>query len=142
MANLTTTSYFSIEKADRNADGTMTVYGKATDDSLDIDQQICDGDWLKRAMPAWFKSGGNIREQHSQIAAGVAKEYEAKADGHYIGVLVVDPVSVKKVDAGVLKGFSVGIKNPRVVRDSKAANGRIIDGQIVEISLVDRPCQP
>jgi hypothetical protein len=61
MANLTTTSYFSIEKADRNADGTMTVYGKATDDSLDIDQQICDGDWLKRAMPAWFKSGGNIR---------------------------------------------------------------------------------
>jgi len=142
MANLTTTSYFSIEKADRNADGTMTVYGKATDDSLDIDQQICDGDWLKRAMPAWFKSGGNIREQHSQIAAGVAKEYEAKADGHYIGVLVVDPVSVKKVDAGVLKGFSVGIKNPRVVRDSKAANGRIVDGQIVEISLVDRPANP
>jgi len=142
MANLTTTSYFSIEKADRNADGTMTVYGKATDDSLDIDQQICDGDWLKRAMPAWFKSGGNIREQHSNIAAGVAKEYEAKADGHYIGVLVVDPVSVKKVDAGVLKGFSVGIKNPRVVRDSKAANGRIIDGQIVEVSLVDRPANP
>ena len=141
-SNLTTTSYFSIEKADRNSDGTMTVYGKATDDSLDIDQQICDGDWLKRAMPAWFKSGGNIREQHSQIAAGVAKEYEAKADGHYIGVLVVDPVSVKKVDAGVLKGFSVGIKNPRVVRDSKAANGRIVDGQIVEISLVDRPANP
>jgi hypothetical protein len=142
MANLTTTSYFSIEKADRNADGTMTVYGKATDDSLDIDQQICDGDWLKRAMPAWFKSGGNIREQHSNIAAGVAKEYEAKADGHYIGVLVVDPVSVKKVDAGVLKGFSVGIKNPRVVRDNKAANGRIVDGQIVEVSLVDRPANP
>lgn len=141
-SNLTTTSYFSIEKADRNADGTMTVYGKATDDSLDIDQQICDGDWLKRAMPAWFKSGGNIREQHSNIAAGVAKEYEAKADGHYIGVLVVDPVSVKKVDAGVLKGFSVGIKNPRVVRDTKAANGRIIDGQIVEVSLVDRPANP
>lgn len=142
MSNLTTTSYFSIEKADRNADGTMTVYGKATDDSLDIDQQICDGDWLKRAMPAWFKSGGNIREQHSNIAAGVAKEYEQKADGHYIGVLVVDPVSVKKVDAGVLKGFSIGIKNPRVVRDTKAANGRIIDGQIVEVSLVDRPANP
>jgi len=141
-SNLTTTSYFSIEKADRNPDGTMTVYGKATDDSIDIDQQICDGDWLKRAMPAWFKSGGNIREQHSNIAAGVAKEYEAKADGHYIGVLVVDPVSVKKVDAGVLKGFSVGIKNPRVVRDAKAANGRIIDGQIVEVSLVDRPANP
>jgi hypothetical protein len=93
-------------------------------------------------MPEWFKSGGNIREQHSQIAAGVAKEYEKKADGHFISVLVVDPVSVKKVDTGVLKGFSIGIKSPRVVRDTKAVNGRIIDGQIVEVSLVDRPANP
>jgi len=137
-----TTSYFSIEKADRQPDGTLMVYGKATDDSVDIDQQICDAAWLDRAMPAWFKSGGNIREQHSSIAAGVAKEYEAKADGHYIMAHVVDPVSVKKVDAGVLRGFSIGIKSPRVVRDNKAANGRIIDGQIVEVSLVDRPANP
>ncbi len=141
MTNLTT-SFFAIEKADRNSDGTLTVYGKATDDSLDIDQQICDADWLDRAMPHWFKSGGNIREQHSNIAAGVAKEYEIKKDGHYITALVVDPVSVKKVDSGVLKGFSIGIKNPRVVRDHKAANGRIVDGQIVEVSLVDRPANP
>tara|TARA_R110000822_G_scaffold209069_7_gene344814 strand:- start:59 stop:1483 length:1425 start_codon:yes stop_codon:yes gene_type:complete len=142
MALELTTSYFGIEKADRHADGTMTVYGKATDDSLDIDKQICDGDWLDRAMPHWFKSGGNIREQHSNIAAGVAKNYELKADGHYITALVVDPVSVKKVENGVLRGFSIGIKNPRVVQDSKAANGRIIDGQIVEVSLVDRPANP
>jgi len=141
MSNLTT-SYFGIEKADRNADGTLTVYGKATDDSVDIDQQICDGEWLDRAMPAWFKSGGNIREQHSNIAAGVAKEYELKRDGHYITALVVDPVSVKKVETGVLKGFSIGIKNPRVTRDKVAANGRIVDGQIVEVSLVDRPANP
>jgi pSer/pThr/pTyr-binding forkhead associated (FHA) protein len=42
----------------------------------------------------------------------------------------------------VLKGFSIGIRAPRVVRDNKAANGRIIDGQIVEVSLVDRPANP
>jgi hypothetical protein len=137
-----TTAYFEIIKADKRDDGTLMVYGKATDDSLDIDQQICDPLWLDRAMPEWFKSGGNIREQHSSIAAGVAKEYEKKADGHYIHALVVDPISVKKVDNGVLKGFSIGIKSPRVVRDQKAANGRIIDGQIVEVSLVDRPANP
>lgn len=137
-----TTAFFSIVKADRNPDGTLMVYGKATDDSLDIDQQICDAAWLDQAMPEWFKSGGNIREQHSNIAAGVAKEYEKKKDGHYIHALVVDPVSVKKVDTGVLKGFSIGIKSPRVVRDTKAVNGRIIDGQIVEVSLVDRPANP
>lgn len=141
MSNLTT-SYFGIEKADRNPDGTLTVYGKATDDSVDIDQQICDAEWLERAMPHWFKTGGNIREQHSNIAAGVAKEYELKKDGHYITALVVDPVSAKKVETGVLKGFSIGIKNPRVTRDKMAMNGRIVDGQIVEVSLVDRPANP
>jgi len=135
-------SYAAIIKQEKQEDGSLLVYGKATDDSLDIDQQICDDTWLSSAMPEWFKSGGNIREQHSSIAAGVAKEYEAKSDGHYISVLVVDPVSVKKVESGVLKGFSIGIKAPRVVRDQKAANGRIIDGQIVEVSLVDRPANP
>ena len=137
-----TTAFFEIVKSDRREDGTMMVYGKATDDSLDIDQQICDPTWLDRAMPEWFKSGGNIREQHSNIAAGVAKEYEKKTDGHYIHALVVDPISVKKVETGVLKGFSIGIKAPRIVRDEKAANGRIIDGQIVEVSIVDRPANP
>lgn len=141
MSDLTT-AFFEIVKADKQSDGTLMVYGKATDDSLDIDQQICDPVWLDRAMPEWFKTGGNIREQHSSIAAGVAKEYEKKEDGHYIHALVVDPISVKKVDTGVLKGFSIGIKSPRVIRDTKAVNGRIIDGQIVEVSLVDRPANP
>jgi hypothetical protein len=120
----------------------LKVYGKATDDSIDIDMQICDEDWLKRAMPDWFTTGGNIREQHSNIAAGVATDYESKADGHYITALVVDPVSVKKVESGVLKGFSIGIRSPRVVKDATAVNGRIVDGQIVEVSLVDRPANP
>ena len=141
MSN-TTNVYADILKYDDNGDGTLTVYGKATDDSVDIDQQICDPVWLDKAMPDWFRTGGNIREQHSNIAAGVAKEYESKADGHYISALVVDPVSVKKVQNRVLRGFSIGIKSPRVIMDKKAANGRIIDGQIVEVSLVDRPANP
>lgn len=135
-------TFAQIIKTDKNPDGTLTVYGKATDDSLDIDQQIADNNWLEKAMPEWFMTGGNIREQHSNIAAGVAKEYEQKADGHYIRALVVDPTSVRKVEAGVLKGFSIGIRAPRIVRDTKAVNGRIVDGQIVEVSLVDRPANP
>jgi hypothetical protein len=142
VANDLAHSYAVIEKTNKNDDGTLTVYGKATDDSIDIDMQICDETWLKRAMPDWMMSGGNVREQHSNIAAGVATDYEAKSDGHYITALVVDPVSVKKVETGVLKGFSIGIRSPRVIRDEKAAGGRIVDGQIVEISLVDRPANP
>lgn len=142
MATDYTNSYASIVKYDRNDDGTLMVFGKATDDTLDLDNQICDPAWLDTAMPAWFKSGGNIREMHTSSAAGVAKEYEAKADGHYIGVHVVDPIAVKKVENRVYQGFSIGIKSPRVVRDTKAANGRIVDGQIIEVSLVDRPANP
>ena len=136
------TSYAEIVKYDKNDDGTLMVYGKATDDTLDLDSQICDPKWLDEAMPRWFKSGGNIREMHGPSAAGIAKEYEAKSDGHYIGVHVVDPLAAKKVETGVYQGFSIGIKSPRVVRDAKAANGRIVDGSIIEVSLVDRPANP
>ena len=142
MAMDYTTSYAEIVKYDKNEDGTLMVYGKATDDTLDLDSQICDPKWLDEAMPRWFKSGGNIREMHGPSAAGIAKEYEAKNDGHYIGVHVVDPLAAKKVETGVYQGFSIGIKSPRVVRDAKAANGRIIDGSIIEVSLVDRPANP
>ena len=137
-----TTAYASILKFDENEDGTLMVYGNATDDSLDLDQQICDPAWLEKAMPDWFTSGGNIREMHGPNAAGVAKEYENKNGKHIIGVHVVDPLAVKKVKTQVYRGFSVGIKAPRVVRDNKAANGRIIDGSIIEVSLVDRPANP
>jgi hypothetical protein len=134
-------AFFGIIKADKQADGTLIVTGIATDDTLDVDQQVCDPDWLKAAMPEWF-SWGNIREQHSNIAAGVATEYEAKGSQHIITARVVDPSSVKKVENGVLKGFSIGIRNPRVIKDEKAIGGRIVDGQIVEVSLVDRPANP
>jgi hypothetical protein len=142
MNNDFTTAYASILKYDENEDGTLMVYGNATDDSLDLDQQICDPAWLEKAMPDWFTSGGNIREMHGPNAAGVAKEYENKNGKHIIGVHVVDPLAVKKVKTQVYRGFSVGIKAPRVVRDNKAANGRIIDGSIIEVSLVDRPANP
>lgn len=136
-----TTAYAPIVKFEEMDNGNLFVYGKATDDTLDSDDQICDPAWLDSAMPKWFKFG-NIREQHSNIAAGVAVEYSREEDGHYIGVEVVDDNSKKKVRARVLKGFSIGIRRPRVIKDNKAAGGRIIDGEIVEVSLVDRPANP
>ena len=136
-----TTAYAAIVKFEEQEDGTVLAYGKATDATLDADEQICDPEWLKRAMPEWFKYG-NIREQHSSVAAGVATEYEETEDGHYITAHIVDPSSAKKIKTGVLKGFSIGIRRPRVIKDNKAAGGRIIDGQIVEISVVDRPANP
>jgi hypothetical protein len=130
-----------IINKERQSDGTLIVTGIATDDTLDVDKQICDPEWLARAMPEWFKYG-NIREQHSNIAAGVATKYEQDGTQHIVTAHVVDPSSVMKVESGVLKGFSIGIRDPRISHDKAAPGGRIVDGEIVEVSLVDRPANP
>ncbi|EOD66898.1 hypothetical protein [Amycolatopsis vancoresmycina] len=138
----TTTVYAEIVKAERNEDGDLVVVGKATGPDLDLDQQICDPAWLGKAMPTWFSTGANIREQHSSIAAGVGTELEQSGDSWMVTALVVDKGSAEKVEKKVLKGYSIGISNPRVVKDAAAPGGRIVGGDIVEVSLVDRPCNP
>jgi hypothetical protein len=137
----TTTVYAPIVKHYRDDNGDLVVEGVATSPDLDLDQQICDPAWLKTAMPEWF-TFGNIREQHSSIAAGVGTELEQVGEAWKVTSLVVDKGSAEKVEKKVLKGYSIGISNPRVVKDAAAPGGRIVGGSIVELSLVDRPCNP
>jgi hypothetical protein len=140
------TSVFApITKTAPQEDGSLLVYGKATDSSLDLDEQVCDAEWLKKAMPKWFGvgggPGGNIREQHDgRRAVGRATEYEVKDGGHFITAKIIDPLAKAKLEAGVLTGFSIGIKRPRIVKDASAMGGRITDGMITEVSIVDRSC--
>lgn len=117
------------------------VSGCATDPTVDHDKQMCDPAWLKSAMAEYGK-WANIREMHQPIAAGVAISIIPEGDAYYVTSRIIDAGSVKKLDAGVFKGYSIGISSPVVVRDNKAIGGRIIGGEIIEISLVDRPCNP
>lgn len=132
--------YCEITKTEKTPDGLM-VWGKAAGSELDMDEQRCDPLWLKTAMPDWMRYG-NVREQHLQIAAGVGKELTEQNDGWYLKSLVVDPVTIKKVETGVLKGYSVGVKHGKVVKAANAPKGLINGGTIVEVSLVDRPANP
>lgn len=130
-----------VLKWDQTPEGLM-VHGVAASPALDMDAQICDPTWLKAAMPDWMR-WGNVREQHANIAAGIGKTLEAgEGDKWSLDALVVDQGTQAKVKAGVLKGYSVGIKRAQVVKDAGAPNGRIVGGKIVEVSLVDRPCNP
>jgi hypothetical protein len=133
-------AFAPIVKTEKADDGSILVYGMATGPQLDLDGQICDPDWLKSAMPAWFESGANVREMHQPSAVGVGTELEQMGDDHWLTSKVVDPNAVLKVDTGVYQGYSIGIKAPKVVKDASAPNGRIIGGKIIEVSLVDRPC--
>jgi len=123
-------------------DGSVIVEGKATGPDLDLDGQVIDREFARKAMREWFNSWGNIRQMHSASLppAGKAFELDQRDDGDYIKVRVVEPTSVKLVNEGVYQAFSVGIAKPRIIRDLKRApNGVIIDGRVVENSLVDYP---
>lgn len=138
-----TSAWAPIFKSEEQDDGTIVVYGKATDDALDRDRQRCDANWLNKAMPEWYKTGANIREQHDgKRAIGVGVGHDIAPDGHYIRAHIVDPIAVLKVKHNVLKGFSIGIANPTVEKSESAPNGLISGGDICELSLCDRPSNP
>ena len=134
--------YFGDIKIKRRDDGTIDVYGKATGPDLDLDQQICDPEWLATAVPEWLKSAGNVRAMHQPIAAGVGFELEEIDQSWWLKSNIVDADSILKCDKRVYKGYSIGIANAVVITDKSAPGGRIIKGDIVEISLVDRPANP
>jgi Double zinc ribbon len=132
---------FPIEKVQQDADGNVTVWGKATDDSLDSDHQIIDPDFAAKAMAEFFDSGPNIRVQHQaqRDPAGVGISFERDGTSHWMKSRIIEPVAKQLVLGGALRAYSVGIARPTIQRDGVARGGRITDGQFVEISLVDRP---
>jgi hypothetical protein len=142
-------TYFSFpitkwERDPDSPDGDIYVYGKATDGSVDSDEQIVDPDWSAKALQDWLDTGGNVRVQHNaqRDPAGKGVKIDFGVDGHYVKSLVVEPIAKELVKKGVLTAYSVGIARPEIVRDPVARGGRIKGGPgtaIVELSLVDRP---
>lgn len=140
----TTYAWAPITKTEKQDDGTLLVYGPAASSDLDRDQQRLNADWLDQAMPEWAQTG-NIREQHdSKRAVGVGVGLSKADDGsHHIAAHIIDPIAVLKIEKKVLKGFSVGIKGPRIaLGKADAPGGEVVGGTICEISVVDRPCNP
>ena len=137
---------FPIVKFVKDADGDLVVYGKATDGSVDTDEQIVDPVWSAKALQEWRDTGGNVRVQHQsrRDPAGKALSIEIDRDGdggHYVKSLVVEPVAKRLVEKGVLTAYSIGVARPVISRDpsGKARGGIINGGELAELSLVDRP---
>lgn len=135
---------FPIDKARTRvtADGDVEIFGKATDGIIDSDDQIVDPVWAAKAVAEWLETGGNVRVQHQAMRDPAGRGLEVTHDdmgGQWVKALIVEPVAKNLVLKGVLRSYSIGIMRPTIVPDQFARNGRIIGGEMGELSLVDRP---
>lgn len=131
--------YADIEKVEPQSDGSVKVYGWASTPARDVDGEIVTADAMRAALPEYMQFGA-VREMHQPKAAGTAIEARVEDDGRtWFGAHVVDSEAVKKIQANVYKGFSIG---GRVLTRDEADPDTITAIRLVEVSLVDRPANP
>lgn len=132
-----------------------TVSGFATLDNVDQSADIIPADASNKAFERFR---GNVREMHQSIAVGKVLGfsqqdfYDRKTDKTYRGIFVTAYVSRgaqdtwEKVLDGTLSGFSIGgnILDSEVVYSNEYNKTvRVIkEYDLVELSLVDSPCNP
>jgi hypothetical protein len=122
--------------------GVTYAAGLASTAAVDRDAQIVDERFIKAAIAAWHGvdgRGGPVRVGHDpRRPAGKS----VAVDGQHITVAVYEKAARRLLAAGVLRAFSVGLASPTIVPDVLAKGGRIVDGELIEVSLVDAPANP
>jgi hypothetical protein len=134
--------FADISKIEDNDDGSVTVFGIASTEAVDAHGEVVSKAAMENALPDFMKYGtGALRSMHQPIAAGVVTKAEVNDDGQtVIEAKVVDENEVKKVKAGVYKGFSIG--GNQVPGGYDKVTKTITAMSLTEISLVDRPANP
>jgi hypothetical protein len=130
-----------LAKATEQDDGTLTVEGFASTESVDKAGEIVTAAAIEAALPEFFQNGsGPLREMHQLKAAGrVDKALVDSKKRTWIRATVVDPLAIKKILARVYNGLSIGGKT--LARDRK--NPKVITKlRLDEVSLVDTPANP
>ncbi|HUX70789.1 MAG TPA: hypothetical protein VMV41_09790 [Cellulomonadaceae bacterium] len=139
------TLFVPITKVEKSEDGlAVYTYGKATGGEIDLDGQIVDPDFARDGLQKWMRDWANVRQMHSRNMppAGKGVELSEEPDGQWLKARISEPVAMKLALDGTYQGYSVGIGDARIIRDSKAPNGRVVGGYFAEVSLVDRPANP
>lgn len=148
--------YFAIKRVNEE---TREVYGRATQETLDRQNEVLDYAESKPLWEAWItetldasggKSMGNLRAMHrADTAAGKLVRVDFNDDEKAIDVVakVVDDAEWAKVIEGVYTGFSQGGTYVKKTTDPSIRGfGGMAAVRVViapkELSLVDRPCVP
>jgi len=130
-----------------------TVSGFATLDNLDQQGDVISAEASEKAFSRWR---GNVREMHQPLAVGKAVDFSAteffdpESAKTYRGIFTTVYVSKgaeatwQKVLDGTLTGFSIGgkiLEKADEINKSTGQSQRVIkDYELVELSLVDSPC--
>lgn len=132
--------YGTIEKVTPLEDGTLEVEGVMSSETEDSDGETIAAEAVKAALPGYMKFGA-VREMHgSDVAAGTALRAEVNKDRvTEFCAHVVDEDAIRKVNAKVYKGFSLGAN---VLARDPLNKKRITRIDLIEVSLVDRPANP
>lgn len=135
------------------------VWGFATTEDLDVQNEVVDFDASVRAFEKWSgmihqasggKSAGNIREMHQPKVVGsmIAWSPDEIRRGIWVGAKLSKSQDGEdawlKVQEGLLNGFSIGA--PQAERQTDVVDGkkatRVVDYELSELSLVDNPACP
>lgn len=130
----------ALSKVEEQEDGTLMVHGIASSGARDSAGEIITPDAMRAALPGYMAYPA-IREMHKSDAAGSAAEISVDdATGvTHICAHVVDPIAITKVKSKTYRGFSVGGK---VLKRDPDDRSIITSIDLIEVSLVDRPCNP
>src|SRR5579885_156864 len=124
------------------------VYGVMAEEAVDKAGEIFDYSSSKPYVQAWSAefdkatdgaSLGNVRAQHSSIAAGklIGIDFDDAHKRIEIAAKIVDDNEWKKVEEGVYTGFSIGGSYIRRWPDGDAMR---YTARPNEVSIVDNPC--
>jgi hypothetical protein len=114
--------FIPIRGASDDPDGSLRVWGQIM--LADLAEDVT-ADAVRAMLPGYFQFGsGALREMFGSVASGRIDAVEVGDDGSLrVEGLIVDPVSIKKVRTGTLRGLAL----------------RSDSGRLAAISLVDRP---
>jgi hypothetical protein len=106
---------------------------------------VVDPVWAESAFRKFFATGANIRQQHRfDKPVGIGLEYRTDASGAvWLKSRIIDKKAQRLIKGGVLRDYSVGIGYPEIRRGAgDPPGGRITNGVLIEVSVVDRGSCP
>lgn len=135
-----------IAKWEKLDDGGLRFEACFSSEAVDKQGEVVPQSATKKAVERW--AARNIREMHKDEAVGKAIDFDFRADGtSWLKGFVTAgaPLTVKKVEDGVLQMLSIGGPTPKKMHKEMRGGKPVVvidDFDLSEISLVDNGANP